>query len=239
MQTLRQADRPAAGGVLPVKRDKQAETVPAPSQWLPWLVFIVLMGGGLGFYVYRESALAAHRREQIQARQQENAKLGLPPDYPVDFVPLYAGVTLDTAERKDAKSTDGRPMDQWHIHAESDVSKDVIYQYYNQLMLGKGLAQTMYASVPSGYGMTFADDQNEIQFTIEKKLHDKRTQLDIIFSRIQPGAPPAPATKPAPGPPGSVTTKVPMDKPADGANSKGAAPPPAAPPKGTVPPAGK
>jgi hypothetical protein len=130
-------------------------------------------------------------------------------------------VTLISKSRADSKSTDGRPMDQWKIHAESDDSKDVIYEFYNKLLLAKDYSQTIYASVPNGYGVTYANEDAEIAFIIEKKSTDKRTQLDITLSRIKPGYP-APAVPPAqPGPP-------PVEINPSAARRK----PPAAPPAG-------
>ena len=215
--------------------DKAAKTSPpargiSPGQWLPWVIFSLLLGGGLGLYIWREHALAVHQAKEIEQRQQNNAALGLPRDYPLDLVPLYEGVTVDKAERKDSKSTDGRPMDQWHVHAETDTSKDVVFPFYNKLLLDKGFQQTMYASVPSGYGVTFANESVEVQFTIEKKRNDKRTQLDIILSRIQAGAPP-PANPPAgAAPPAPIPIQI-KPQGAPGAAAPGnAGTPPAAPP---------
>jgi hypothetical protein len=98
---------------------------------------------------------------------------------------------VTSAERSEVKSTDGAPMDQWKIHGETDEDKQKLYERYNRLLLDLGMSQTLYASVPSGYGVTYSDERTEIQLTIEKKKADKRTQLDITFSRLRDASEPA------------------------------------------------
>jgi len=90
--------------------------------------------------------------------------------------------------------------------------------------------------VPSGYGVTFANETTEVQFTIEKKSNDKRTQLDITVSKIQPGAPPAKPGPPPEQPPMKI--QIPPKPGATGAPAAGAKPGPTAPgTKPAVPPA--
>lgn len=167
---------------------KPAEQKTSPLAGAVLVVLLALLLGGLalGFMTVQRSAAAKRAEQTARAtRLAENKALGLPLDYPADFLPIWPGATIKEQSKGEVKSTDGGTMDQWKVHAETDSDKSEVYEYYNAMLLGAGMSQTVYASVPNGYGVTYADEQREIQFTIEKKRADPRTQLEITFSQMR------------------------------------------------------
>ncbi|GEM_PF-6571275 len=145
------------------------------------LVLLIALIAAAGRYIYGQHA----RRQQIQQRQETNAELGLPRDFPSDVVPLYPEAELLATERDSAVSTDDEAMDKWYVHAESDLDKDTVYNYYHERMLAAGMRQTQYVSIPTGYGSDYADEDYVIEFIIERRPDSDRLQLEITVYRVR------------------------------------------------------
>lgn len=145
------------------------------------LLFMLAVAVGLGVLLWT----VASQSYSASQRQQRNVRAGLPADFPSDAFPLYLGAALLSSSKGEVKSTDGAPMDQWSLHAESDDEIAVVYEFYNSWLLKAGMAQTLYAAVPSGYGVTYADERSEIKLTVERKKSDKKTQIEVTISRLR------------------------------------------------------
>jgi hypothetical protein len=167
--------------------DRQSATSSAPRRAIPWGT-IVPAAGFLIVLAVLALLWARHsqaQRVEIAARQQANVQAGLPRDYPSEVVPVYPGVTLVKAERGDTESTTGEPMDKWYVHATSKDEPKKLFDYYNDLMLKGGLHQTTYMSIPTGYGVNFANERYDIQFVIETRSGEADTQLEITVNRLR------------------------------------------------------
>jgi hypothetical protein len=172
----------------PKSQGKQPDQRNSVTAILIAVFVLLLLVGSLVLLLLKAQESSAQRQQAerlVAERQAMNRELGLPRDYPADVLPLWPGAEIKTQEEGEVKSTDGQPMKQWKIHAETDDDKTEVYEHYNQLLLGQGMSQTLFASVPSGYGVTYANQSDEIQLTIEKKLSDERTQIEITFSRLR------------------------------------------------------
>ena len=145
------------------------------------LVLVIALIASAGQYLYNQRV----KRRQIQQRQETNVELGLPRDFPSDFVPLYPGADLLAAERGEAVSTADEPMDKWYVHAETDEDKDAVYDYYHERMLAQGMRQTQYVSIPTGYGSDYADADYVLEFIIERRPDAERLQLEITVYRVR------------------------------------------------------
>jgi hypothetical protein len=148
---------------------------------IPVGLFVLLLAVGLALYLHQ----AMIQRAQVRERQQANEQLGLPRDYPLDVVPLYAGAKVDKTERGDWKSSDGKPMDKWYIHAESADPPDKLFKFYNDLMLSRKFQQSYYSSIPTGFGVNYSDARHDIQFVMETRKGKKLTQLEITLYRLR------------------------------------------------------
>lgn len=169
------------------QQDAASRRVTATAIVLILLLAVVLISGLYAVYSSIQRSTAERKAvQQISSeRLASNKALDLPADYPSDILPVWEGSDIKEQERREVQSIDGHPMDQWKVHAETDDDKQAVFEFYNKLLLEQGMAQTLFASVPSGYGVTYADEQSEIQLTIEKKLSDERTQIEITFSRLR------------------------------------------------------
>jgi hypothetical protein len=149
--------------------------------WLLLLLFVIVLLALLAQHLYRQQ----QRREAVQLRQQQNSQLGLPRDYPLELVPLYAGVEVLEAARDTATSSEGEPMDYWYVHAQIDEDKDPIFDFYNDYLLAQGMRQTQHIGIPTGYGVDFADERHVVSIVIERKPTDELMQLELKVYRIQ------------------------------------------------------
>ena len=138
-----------------MKADNQQQTAPKArgfrATFIVLLLFIAVLGVLLGLWAQRQ----ASRREAIQERQQYNMARGLAVDYPSQLVPVYPGVEILETDRGEGRSTDGEPMDRWYVRGGLDIEPQVLYDYYSQLMLNKGLTQTVLMALPTGYGVNY------------------------------------------------------------------------------------
>lgn len=155
---------------------------PGLGEWLPAIIFVLILIAGFSVLIWRQ---VSSKAQHVQAIQQ-NEKLGLPADYPLDVVPLYQGMKLDKCERSETKSSENEPMDSWHLTGTSSDEPKKIYEFYNGLMQAANFSQNMYISIPGGYGVEFADEQQVINYQIEKDHKDPQvTNIDITFSRLK------------------------------------------------------
>lgn len=151
-------------------------------EFLPAIIFVLILALGLGTFLFTRAQSAAKRATAVRA----NEKQGLPSDFPSEIVPLYAGATITETLKDTTESREGEPMDRWIVHAWSPEEPKKIYEFYNELLLGKGMAQQMYISIPGGYGVDFADQYQVVNFIIEKSKDDPaKTNLEITFNRLQ------------------------------------------------------
>lgn len=152
------------------------------AELLPVIIFVTILALGLGTFLFTRAQHSA----KTAAAARSNEEHGLPSDYPSDMVPLYAGAVIAETLKDTTTSGDGAPMDRWIVHATSSDEPKKIYEFYNDLLLGQGLAQQMYISIPGGYGVDFADENQIINFVIERKADDpKTTNIEITFNRLQ------------------------------------------------------
>jgi hypothetical protein len=146
------------------------------------VIMLFLLAAG---FLVVEGVLAKQARAKAEQEQQkENTRLGLPADYPNAVAPIYQGAHVTKGERTSGKSTQGEPMDQWNVYAETSEDKQVVTKFYNELLMKRGMSQTFYASVPNGIAATYSDETTEIQLVVEKKKADKLTQIEIKLSRL-------------------------------------------------------
>lgn len=148
---------------------------------IPAIAFLLVIAAGAYFY----SRQVSEQRNIVRERQAANEQAGLPRDYPQDVVPLYAGSTVLKAERGDAMSTDGRPMDKWYIHAQSPDKPKQVFEYYNKLMLDQHFQQSYYSSIPTGFGVRYANELYDIDFIIETRQAQPETQIEITLHRLR------------------------------------------------------
>lgn len=160
---------------------------PSPAQSSPWVTagLLIVLGIAIAaatiFYVYSQHQLQA----EIQQRQALNIELGLPRDYPLNLVPVFAGARIIEAERDSAESTDGEPMDKWYVHAELDEDKQQVYDFYHEHLLGHDLRQTQYVGIPTGYGADYADERHIVELIIETRADEQLLQLEISIYRVR------------------------------------------------------
>jgi len=103
----------------------------------------------------------------VQDRQRLNEELGLPLDFPCDKVPIYAGLEILATERGASKSTEGEPMDRWYVHGQVEADKDIVHDYYHEYFMDMGMRQTQHVSIPTGYGMDYADEEMSVEAVVE------------------------------------------------------------------------
>jgi hypothetical protein len=172
---------------MPKQPKEQQPEAPGAQRGVPWgtviplALFVLVVAAGLALYTHQVLV----QRAVVRQRQQANAQLGLPRDYPLQVVPIYAGAKVDKAERGDGKSTDGKPMDKWYVHAESADPPDKIFKYYNDLLLGNKFQQSYFSSIPTGFGVNYSDERHDIQFVIETRKNQPLTQLEITLYRLR------------------------------------------------------
>ena len=172
---------------MPKQPKDQTPDAPAARHGVPWgtvipvALFVLIVAAGIALYT-RTTLI---ERAEVRQRQQANEQLGLPRDYPLDELPLYAGAKIIKAERGDWKSTDGKPMDKWFVHAESADPPDKIFKYYNDLLLDRKFQQSYYSSIPTGFGVNYSDARHDIQFVIETRKASPLTQLEITLYRLR------------------------------------------------------
>ena len=148
---------------------------------LPLIVFIAIAALAVFLYLRQQW----HAQELIEQRQELNQKQGLPRDYPRELIPLYPGLEIVDTERGEWHTDENEPMDKWYVHGQIDESKEVLFEYYNDLLLNKGLRQTQYISIPTGYGVDYADDLHVIKLIVEKKSTDELMQVEITIFRLK------------------------------------------------------
>jgi hypothetical protein len=148
---------------------------PSLAALLPLIFFVLVLAAG-GVFAMKQQA---NLRNQVADRQKTNESLGLPRDYPLELVPLYKDLKILETERGTADATDGAVMNKWVPKGESPAEKDLIYQYYNNLLLDKGMRQTMYISIPQGVGVNFGDEKNIVEFEIERPADSVMTNVKI------------------------------------------------------------
>lgn len=179
---------------MPEQKKKNETDKPASpraqARWI-WVLPVLLFLAISTWLVSWARGNQAQLEQQVKVRQELNSHLGLPRDYPIDVVPLYDGVSVLETTREDAKSSDGEPMDKWFIHAQIEASRKPIFEYYHNLMLARGMAQTQFISLPASdgsgasYAVNYADEEFIVEFTIEKTSKDPMTQLKITVYRVR------------------------------------------------------
>lgn len=145
------------------------------------VAFVIVLLGAAALYLFDQCS----KRVRDEERRARNSELGLPTDFPIDVVPLYAGAEIITAEKDSAVATDGASMDKWSVHAELEGGKDDVYSFYHERMLAAGMRQTQFVSIPTGYGADYADRQFVIEFIIEYRPGSERLQLEITAYRVR------------------------------------------------------
>lgn len=147
----------------------------------PGIAFVVIVGIGLVVYMNQQAEakrVVAKEREQVR-------QMGLPSDYPLSEIPIYPGMEIGETKREDTVSTDDRPMDKWEIHATSPDDKQLIFDFFKDKLLGRGMGQTQYISTPTGYGVHYSDERYHIELEIEKFPTDKATRIVMRVHRIK------------------------------------------------------
>ena len=151
------------------------------STLLPLLAFLLVVCGALGLYSWQ----GLQARAKIAERQAANEILGLPRDYPLDVVPLYRDAKILKADRGDTTSTEGQPMDRWYIHATVKDQPKAVFDYYNDMLLKRGMRQTTFYSIPTGFGIDLADEQYAVSFIMETRQETPDTSLEITVNRLR------------------------------------------------------
>jgi len=144
---------------------------------LPWLIFAMLAGGTAAIFVV--PAQRAEARRQSLAR--ENQSLGLPSDYPLDRAPLFSGAKVLSCNKSKASSKEGDPMDQWDLSAESDASAKDISEFYKSFCSDRDMLQTQMISIPTGFAMDYANENEVIHLEIERRTGAEKTSLKITY----------------------------------------------------------
>jgi len=68
-------------------------------------------------------------------------------------------------------------MDEWELHGTSADDKQKIFDFFKDKLLGRGMGQTQYISIPTGYGVTYGDEKYSVELEIEKQPRDKQTRI--------------------------------------------------------------
>jgi len=118
-------------------------------------------------------------------RQQINRELGLQLDFPCDKVPIYPGLEILEKERGTAKSTAGEPMDRWFVHGQIDADKDTVHDYYHEHFMEIGMRQTQHVSIPTGYGMDYADEEMSVEAVVETRAGSDLLQVELTVYRLK------------------------------------------------------
>jgi len=148
---------------------------------LPALVFVAMAVLALVLFLRHQQLV----QESIEQRQALNEKQGLPSDYPRELLPLYPGLEIIDTERGEWHTDQDEPMDKWYVHAQIDESKEELFEYYNDLLLDQGFQQTQYISIPTGYGVDYADELHVIKLVIERKSTDELMQVETTIFRLK------------------------------------------------------
>ena len=127
----------------------------------------------------------ADQREAIASRQARNVELGLPRDFPRDDVPIYTGLEIIETDRSSAESNLGEPMDYWYVHGLIDEDKDIVYDYYHEHFMERGMHQQQYIGIPTGYGADYADEVYLINLTVETRSPEERLQVELKVHRVR------------------------------------------------------
>jgi hypothetical protein len=159
---------------------------PAPrflnaAQLVPAVVFLAVAAVAVGYALNMQAEERRERAQGVAAKLER----GLPESYPDDVVPLYEGAKVIAAETGSGESSDGAPMHKWVIKAEVvEDDRQKIFDFYKDYLLERGMSQSMLISIPSGYGVDYADEQRTVHLVIEKKKSDKHTQLEITLHEL-------------------------------------------------------
>ncbi len=156
--------------------------------WILYLVVVLIAAGLIAVFKYQQRLQQADLRARLEAAEQRSEKLalqnqavGLPDTYPADFMPLYPGVELLSASSEEAKADDGALMDKWHVLSQIDEDKEVVYEFYKARIEAEDLRQTMYISLPTGYSISYADENRIVELRIEKLRQDPKLQVEITL----------------------------------------------------------
>jgi len=148
---------------------------------LPLVAFLLVLIISAGLYL-RQQVEARHSRARLA---ETNGAMGLPSDYPADEFPLFPEAKLVKAERGDAESDKGQPMDKWDIKAQSHASVDDIYHFYLDIARKRGMSQSTMISAGGGYSVTYADAKTELQFIIERLPSSQVTDIQLTVYRLR------------------------------------------------------
>lgn len=167
------------------ERHKKPEQQPRPDRPVFWVAVIVVVTLGiavaLGWFIYIQQHAQAVTRERLQYNDEH----GLSEDFPSERVPIFPGVEILQCERGTATSTDGEPMDKWYVHGQIDKDTQPIYEYYNKYFLDSGMRQTQYISIPTGYGVNYADEKLLVEAVIEVRQGSDLTQVELTVYRVR------------------------------------------------------
>jgi hypothetical protein len=169
-----------------VAREEQGASVQKKSgaslsSLAPAIIFVLILGAALVFYILHNIQTA----KAAEALKEQLSQLGLPDDYPLQDIPVYPGLKIATAKKLDAMSADNKPMDEWELHATSLDDKKKIFDFVKDKMMARGMSQTQYISIPTGYGLTYGDEQYSVEYEIEKQKKDKETRVVMRVYRIR------------------------------------------------------
>ncbi|MBN2083060.1 hypothetical protein JW859_12750 [bacterium] len=141
----------------------------------------------LGLIIAAVYYLRPQPREGMSAqeRQQLNEELGLALDFPCDKVPIYPGLEILETERGTAQSTEGEPMDKWFVHGQIDADKDIVHDFYHQHFMDLGMRQTQHVSIPTGYGMDYADEEMSVEAVVETRPGSDLLQVELTVYRLR------------------------------------------------------
>jgi len=169
------------------KQDEQrADTAGARfAAFLPLIIFIAVLAVFTGYWLNQQNQSRAARLKQAEA----NETRGLPRDYPAGVVPIHEEVEIVETERGSADAQDGGKLDKWYILGRFDGDRKQLLDYYNDLMIGRGMGQTHFISMPShdgsggNYAVAWADDEYLVDLSIEKLTSDELAQFKLTVYR--------------------------------------------------------
>lgn len=150
------------------------------AELVPWAVFLLLILGA-GAWYWQEQRVAAQQRAQ---RSVEAAKLGLPSDFPLEFVPVEPSIVVDKVEMGEATSKDNEPMQHWTVSGHSDADYKAIHEFYRQHFTGLGWMQTQMISIPTGQSADYANESIVVHLEIERPKSREDTSFKMDVYRV-------------------------------------------------------
>ena len=168
-----------------MNKEPEKKSEPRDRMSLLLLGFTILLIVTLIILVVVQMGKKAEHRKSVRERQACNLELGLPRDFPIDDVPIYTGLEIIETDRSSTESNLGEPMDYWYAHGWIDEDKDMVYDYYHEHFMGRGMHQQQYIGIPTGYGADYADEVYLINLTVETRSPEERLQVELKVHRVR------------------------------------------------------